>query len=191
MNAPTPLPELSVMTQIARHLATETYTLEQICRLFQFDKEYFDTEIAPNPYFQRVLEDYTKEWHSLGSSQKRLAFSALVALEEKLPGLATRMGDPRSGLADAVAVGKLLKELAGIATPSSQPAPGSGTPFSINISFGDSKVALKAIEATEIRSLPEGGSASSPLQQKSGRAQQESPVLVDATRPTEPTKTSG
>ena len=46
---------------IARDLAMEAYTVEQILLRYGFDQEYYDTEVAPNPYFQRLLEDYTKE----------------------------------------------------------------------------------------------------------------------------------
>lgn len=137
------------MTLIARDLATEVRTLEQSLKHYEVSREYFDTYIAPNPYYQRVLGDYTKEWHALGSTQKRLAFSALTALEESLPVLAYRMGDRKSELADAVATAKLFRELAGIAPPSSQPGAGSGEKFSISINFGSHKVAIETKELAE------------------------------------------
>lgn len=143
---------LTAVARIARLLATQLRTLEQICAEYQFEQDYFATEIAPNPYFQRVLEDYTKEYNALNSTQKRLAFSALVALEEKLPILANRMGDRQSDLADAVAVGKLLRELAGIAPPTAQPNASANQPFSININFGDSKL---KIDAKPVAALPD------------------------------------
>jgi len=138
-------PEFTIaITRIARLLATETRTVAQICAEYQFSQDFFDAEIAPNPHFQRVLADYTKEYNALGSTQKRLAFSALVALEEALPVLASRMGDRASDLSDAVATGKLLRELAGIAPPVAAPTAGSGQPFSININFGDSNLKIDA-----------------------------------------------
>lgn len=146
MNEPPTAPEPAMMTLIARDVATEARTLEQSLHHYQIDRDYFDSQIAPNPYYQQVLQDYTKEWHALSSTQKRLAFSALTALEEHLPVLANRMGDRRSELADAVATAKLFRELAGIAPPVGQPGAGSGTPFSISINFGSHKVAVESQE---------------------------------------------
>lgn len=162
MNEPPVAPEPVMMTLIARDIATEARTLEQSLVHYQIDRDYFDSQIAPNPYYQRVLADYTKEWQSLGSTQKRLAFSALAALEEHLPVLANRMGSRQSALADSVAAAKLFRELAGIAPPTSQPGAGSSTPFSISINFGSHKVALET--------RPETPSEESLLQTISGEA---------------------
>lgn len=137
-------PEPALLTLVARELATEAYTLAQICHRYQFEAAYYDEQIAPNPFFQRVLADYTKEWQSIGSTHKRLAFAAAAALEEKLPVLADRMGSRQSDLSDAVAAAKLFRELAGIAAPIASAGANAGTPFSISINFGDRKVALEA-----------------------------------------------
>ena len=165
--APTP-PEPALLTLIARELATEAYTLEQILARYQLDQEYFDTFIAPNEFFKRVLAEYTKEWQSIGSTHKRLAFAAAAALEEKLPVLADRMGSRSSGLADAVATAKLFRELAGIATPSPQSGAQAGPGFSIRIDFGSHKVALEAKDiqpvAQEISGIAEGPEAPPQIQ---------------------------
>ena len=148
--APKPqAPAPALLTLIARHLATEEYTLDQIMERYKFDQDYYDTVVEPNPYFQRVLEEYTKEWHSLGSTPKRIAFMAAAALEEKLPELAVRM-DQRSNLSDVVAVGKLFKELAGIAPPVAGAAAGSGQNFTINIDLGQHRVNLETKAVPEI-----------------------------------------
>lgn len=156
MTEPTASPEPALMTIVARELATEIRTLEQICARYSIDREYFDEQIAPNPYFKLVLAEYTKEWHALGSTHKRLAFSAAAALEENLPVLADRMGDRRSELADAVATAKLFRELAGIAPPVSQPGAGSSSPFTISINFGAHKVALTREAPKQISADTEG-----------------------------------
>ncbi len=146
--APSP-PEPALLTLIARELAQETYTLEQIFIRYDIDREYYDAAIANNEFFKRVHADYVKEWQSIGSTHKRLAFAAAAALEEKLPVLADRMGSRSSGLADAVATAKLFRELAGIATPSSSPNTQSGNAFSIRIDFGHHKIALETIKQIE------------------------------------------
>lgn len=151
--APKP-PETTLLTLIARELATEAFTLDQILVRYDIDQEYYDKAISPNVFFQHVLADYIKEWQSISSTQKRVAFSALVALEENLPVLADRMGSRASGLADAVAAAKLFKELAGIATPA--PSTGQqGNAFSIRIDFGSHKVALDATPVIEEEKLLE------------------------------------
>ncbi len=147
--APSP-PEPALLTLIARELAQETYTLDQVLDRYDIDQEYFDTAVAPNEFYKRVLADYTKEWQSIGSTHKRLAFAAACALEEKLPVLADRMGSRQSGLADAVATAKLFRELAGIATPVAAAAGANQSErFSINISFGQHKVEMKTVKQIE------------------------------------------
>ena len=142
-------PDPALMALIARELATEAYTLEQILARYVLTHDEFQTTIASNPYFQRVLHDYTKEWQSLGSTHKRLAYYAAAALEEKLPALAHRMGAPSTDLADATNTAKLFRDIAGIATP----GPGSGAPqgpqFTISIDFGHSKVAVETARGVE------------------------------------------
>lgn len=143
--APKPLfPTPALLTLIARHLATEELTREQILDRYDLREEFYEREVLANPFFQKVLEAYTQEWNSLGSTQKRLAFQAAAALEEKMPVLTKRMGDERSALADAVATAKLFKDLAGIAPPSPNAGANSGQQFSISINFGAHKVRVEA-----------------------------------------------
>ncbi len=146
--APTP-PEPALLTLIARELATEAYTLDQICDRYDIDREYYDAAVANNEFFKRVLADYIKEWQSIGSTHKRLAFAAATALEEKLPVLADRMGSRSSGLADAVATAKLFRELAGIAAPVGSASINQGERFSISINFGQHKVEMKTVKQIE------------------------------------------
>jgi hypothetical protein len=150
-------PEPALMALIARELATEAYKLDEICTRYGISEEYFAEFITDNEYFKRVLKDYTKEWHALGSTHKRLAFFAAAALEEKLPILADRMGSRSSELTDAVNAAKLFRDLAGIAPPSPVSGVASGTPFSISINFGDRKIALetKNVEASVIDVRPD------------------------------------
>jgi hypothetical protein len=145
-------PEPALMTLIAREMATELRPFEKILEKYLITQDFFDAEIAPNPFFQRVLADYTKEWHSLGSTQKRLAFSALVALEEKLPVLADRMGSRQSELSDAIAAAKLFKDLAGIAPPMAAPG-GNNERFTISINLGNNAVKIEAEPTKEILDL--------------------------------------
>lgn len=174
MDEPPIAPELALLTIVARELATEAFTLEQIFRRHNLDQTYYDEQIAPNLYFQRVLADYIKEWQAMGSTHKRLAFAAAAALEEKLPVLADRMGSRQSELADAVAAAKLFRELAGIAAPLASAGANAGTPFTISINFGDRKVALEATPVAPslepVRSDTEGQSEPVSLLPKPERA---------------------
>lgn len=154
--APKPVPgihEPALMTRIARELATETFSPEQVLVRYNIEQADLDA-IAANPFFQRVLADYTKEWQSLASTQKRVAASALMALEENLPVLADRMGSRASGLADAVAAAKLFKELGGIAAPAPQNHAQQGGGFAIRIDFGSHKVSLQSEQAKQIDAEP-------------------------------------
>lgn len=151
-------PDLSTLfVLVARALATENQTLEQLCAQYGFSEEDYRTQIEPNPFYQKVYADYVKEWQSLGSTHKRIAFAAQVALEDKLPVLADRMGSRSSELADAVATAKLFRELAGIAPP----APGAGAPagerFHININIGETAVKVEAKPVLEIENAPAEG----------------------------------
>jgi hypothetical protein len=146
-------PEPALLTRIARELATEQYTLEQILQRYQLEQDYYDTQIAPNPFFQLVLADYTKEWHSPKTTKERLSFYAGLALEEHLAGIAERMGSRASELSDVVATAKLFKELAGIAPPVAASA-NPGERFSININFGHHKVALETTPVVEVETTP-------------------------------------
>src|SRR5215469_14935716 len=107
-DAPAPL-ETDLIIKVARELATEQYTEEEVRGRYNCDLE----AVQANPYYRKVYANYREEWESLGSTHKRVAFAASVALEEKLPVLAERMGSRSSELADAVATAKLFRELAG------------------------------------------------------------------------------
>jgi hypothetical protein len=79
------------------------------------NETYYRSFVVEDPYFKKLLESYTAEWESIGNTNKRLAFHASAALEEKLPTLASRMGDRKEDLQDVVAAAKVFKDLAGIA----------------------------------------------------------------------------
>jgi hypothetical protein len=143
MDDPAGLPDPDLLVRIARELATELYTLDQILIRYDIDKAYFDQAIGPNKFYQQVYNAYLQEWQSISSTHKRLAFAAAAALEDKLPTLANRMGDRNSGLGDAVATAKLFRDLAGIATPGPNQGAAAGDKFSISINFGHHKVALE------------------------------------------------
>jgi len=147
-------PEPALMTLIAREMATELRPFDKILEKYLITQDFFDAEIAPNPFFQRVLADYTKEWHSLGSTQKRVAFCALVALEEKLPVLADRMGSRQSELADAIAAAKLFKDLAGIAPPAPSQHAGNNERFTISINLGGNAVKIEADPVKAVDETP-------------------------------------
>lgn len=180
--------EPALLAKIACELATEAYTLEQIYQRYKLDREYFDSHIRTNQFYQRVYEDYVREWRSIESATKRIAFYAQASLEEKLPSLAARMGDSRSDFADAVAAAKLFRELAGIASPSSQQSIGSGERFAISINFSNHKVALTT-EAQTVRgpnstiTAEEGGIHANLLAHVDGAATHSEPRNTTDKRP--------
>lgn len=147
--AEAPPPDFATLfVLVARALATEQSTLEELCTKYNFTIDDYRDIIEPNPYYQKVYANYVAEWQSLGSTHKRVAFAAAVALEEKLPVLADRMGSRSSELADAVATAKLFRELAGIAAPA--PAAGTNERFQININIGKgNSVQLEATPVVE------------------------------------------
>jgi hypothetical protein len=154
----TPSPdETALFIKVARDLATEQSTPEGVCERYSMSMEYLD-EIQKNPFYCKVYATYRTEWESLGSTHKRVAFAAAIALEEKLPVLADRMGSRSSELADAVAAAKLFRELAGIAAPAPGHGGGGGERFQINISIGKSTVQLetKTVEPVAIEHKGDG-----------------------------------
>ena len=151
-------PHPTLMALIAHGFATELFNRDQILQRYGLDEAGLQA-IEANPYYQRVLQDYTKEWHAPSTTAKRLAFYAQVALEEQLPILAARMGDRQSALSDAVNTAKLFRDLAGIAPPVAGSGVSQGTPFTISINFGDRKVALETktvppLEEDKLLELP-------------------------------------
>ncbi len=141
---------LQLFPRIARELAMQQYPLDEVLRRYDLTREYYDETIETNPYFKALLTDYIKEWQSIRSTPQRLAFGAATALEENLPVLASRMGDRRSALGDAVSTAKLFRDLAGIAPPAPSANVGTGEKFTINISFGGHKVALETVKQVDV-----------------------------------------
>jgi hypothetical protein len=136
-------PEPQLLAILAREIATDRLPLKDLLQTYQIPDDFYRRYIADNPYFKKLLEAYTAEWESISSTNKRLGAQAAMALEEKLPVLASRMGDRREELGEAVAVAKVFKELAGIAPP----APSTGQSverFSININLGGNTVQIEA-----------------------------------------------
>jgi len=138
VTAPVTLPPDFTIHQIAalvRDVAVQLEDMPVILKKHGLSKQQYDS-LAGNQFFQNVLQEAVKNWHSPQSTKERVALGALLALEDALPRIAARMTAGREDLADVVETAKLFADLAGIGPKQNQQVQPSGEKFSININLG-------------------------------------------------------
>jgi hypothetical protein len=131
------LPEISpvVLAQVARAVAQDISLLSTILKKHGLTEEQYEFLEKNNAYFKSTLEQETKNWQSIKSTEARLRLQAQAALESQMPTLATRMGSSSEKLGDAVEAAKLFARIAGVDAAQSGPA-SAGERFTINIDLG-------------------------------------------------------
>jgi hypothetical protein len=151
LNASTPSTEVTTvptftpnqLAAIAREVATNVREVEDIVKAYGLTPEQYAAHIHKNGYYQQLLQSYAKEWESIKSTNRRLAFQAAAALEEQLPVLAYRMGNAREDLADVTSIAKLFAQLAGASTTPGNAPLEQNQRFAIHIVIGDRTVSLE------------------------------------------------
>lgn len=138
VTVPVTLPPDFTIHQIAalvRDVAVQLEDMPVILKKHGLSRQQYDS-LAGNQFFQNVLQEAVKNWHSPKSTKERVALGALLALEDALPRIAARMTAGREDLADVVETAKLFADLAGIGPKTAQQVQPTGEKFSININLG-------------------------------------------------------
>ena len=123
------------LAKLARELVMNMREKAVVLTEYALTEDQFQSYIVPNPFFKRVLENYTIEWNSAGSTHQRLRVQAATALEESLIGIAVRMNSKDETLPAVVETAKLFAKIAEVGE-TAKPA-GHNEKFSITINLGE------------------------------------------------------
>jgi hypothetical protein len=166
VTVPVTLPPDFTIHQIAalvRDVAVQLEDMPVILKKHGLSRQQYDS-LAGNQFFQNVLQEAVKNWHSPQSTKERVALGALLALEDALPRIAARMTAGREDLADVVETAKLFADLAGIGPKTSQQVQPTGEKFSININLGSDVQQFNTTRpVSSVQPFGEGENAGRPL----------------------------
>lgn len=123
------------LAKLARELVMNIREKAVVLKEYGLTDTQFQSHIADNPFFQRVLENYTIEWNGALSTHQRLRVQAATALEESLLGIAVRMNSKDEALPAVVETAKLFAKIAEVGEPAK--TAGHGEKFSITINLGE------------------------------------------------------
>lgn len=166
VTVPVTLPPDFTIHQIAalvRDVAVQLEDMPVILKKHGLSRQQYDS-LAGNQFFQNVLQEAVKNWHSPQSTKERVALGALLALEDALPRIAARMTAGREDLADVVETAKLFADLAGIGPKAAQQVQPTGEKFSININLGSDVQQFNTTRpVASVQQFGEGENAGHPL----------------------------
>lgn len=123
------------LAKLARELVMNIRERSAVFKEYGLTEDQFVSHIASNPFFQRVLENYTIEWNGALSTHQRLRVQAATALEESLIGIAARMNSKDEALPAVVETAKLFAKIAEVGEPAK--VNGHGEKFTITINMGE------------------------------------------------------
>lgn len=130
------------MVALARDIGMNIYPIGTILSNHGLKNAQYEFLQNHNEFFRNSVIQQANEWQGLKSTQDRLRAEAAAALEEKMPGLANRMGNAGEKLADAVEAAKLFAKIAGV-DGDAQGARRGGEGFTITIDLGaDTRVTV-------------------------------------------------
>ena len=156
------LPDISPVTlaQLARDIAQDIGLLPAILQKHKLTQAQYEFLEKHNAFFRGILANEIKNWQSIRSTEVRLRLQAQAALEQQMPGLATRMGSTAEKLGDAVEAAKLFARIAGVDAAPTGPAT-TGERYQITIDLGaDASVVIGATSgAPQNARTPEQGAA--------------------------------
>lgn len=122
------------MAKLALELVMNMRERALVLKDYGLTEEDFNVHIAPNPFFQKVLDAYTIEWNGALSTEQRLKVEAAVTMEHGMMGIAARMNDPEETLTSVVEAAKLFIKIAGVGEQKANAS--SGEKIAININLG-------------------------------------------------------
>jgi hypothetical protein len=130
---PAPAVKEDDLVKLAREVVMNIHDLPVILGRWGLTQSQFDIHIKPNPFFQRVSDQFRIEWESAGSTKARMQIKAQVALEESMSTLAARMKDTDEDLGKATETAKLFARIAGVEADKTA---GPGEKVTIEINLG-------------------------------------------------------
>lgn len=150
------LPDISPVTlaQLAREVAQDIGMLPAILQKHKLTQAQYDFLEKHNAFFRGILTNEITNWQSIKSTEFRLRLQAQAALEQQMPGLATRMGNAAEKLGDAVEAAKLFARIAGVDAAPTGPA-SIGERYQIVIDLGaGADVVIAAKGGTDQGAIP-------------------------------------
>jgi hypothetical protein len=145
------IPQLS---KLAVDLARGLYSPERILLEYEITQEQLDA-LNANDFFKQMLLIASQEWHSLKSTNQRLALEAAVAVERMIPVISARVQNPNEPLPGAVQGFTAISKVAGLGEAKEKTA-APGEKFTIQINLGDtSETFTKSRQTIEIQPQPE------------------------------------
>ncbi|SRR5258707_10983191 len=128
-----------IIARIAREVVMEIHNLEDILVHFRISSAQY-ARIQQLPFFKNVVEDFTKEWNKISSTQERVRLISAVMYEEALPRLGAQMLDENVSPSMALETGKHFAKVAGVGEGKNDVPSSASERFVINISLGEQKL---------------------------------------------------
>lgn len=170
------------LLQLALQVAMDIASIEVIAREAGITPDYYEKEVVPNPFYQKVLQQYRIEWGSVKNTPERVKWKAQALIEMGLPTIGARMLDTDEALPAVTEAAKLVSRLAGV--DDQKGAAGSGEKFTITINLGEDNTLTveksdpKTISGPALPALGQGESSDIQVQQQPESARSGLPVLA-------------
>lgn len=125
----------TLMRRVARELAMDLYTLDQILEACEINTHEFE-RWQSHPQFLKYLAQFKEEWHGAGNTHERTKIKASIVMEEFMQEAYTTLHDKKQALNHRVELGKLVAKIAGMGEPKLNAAGMGGPGFSLTINIG-------------------------------------------------------
>ena len=147
-----PLPDLTAtdLAKLAREIAMNIKDVEIVLGHYHLTQEQYNWLKEHHGFFKQALQVSTIEWNSSLTTAERLKLESAAILEDALPRLGARMGNPAENLPGVVEAAKLFAKMAGVGEKEAvDRAPGEKFTISINLG-GDDKLVYQSKETPTI-----------------------------------------
>jgi len=104
------------LIRLAREIAMEIRSIEEILDLLKIDDERYD-DICAMPRFQAYLKSALEEWNSATNTGERVKVKSLAFIEEALPEFFARVHDRTETLSAKTEALKAVARFAGLGGP--------------------------------------------------------------------------
>ena len=125
-------------SRLARELACEQYTLDEILEKLGLSEEFF-AEISADPAFCAQLIRERDAWNAPENMNDRVKFKAGTVVERWLIEAYGRLSDPREDLKDKTQLATLLAKLSGMGMDKANEVTAADK-FVVNINLGTAKL---------------------------------------------------
>lgn len=142
-------------TRLARELACEQYTLDEILEKLGLSEEFYE-HISADPEFCSQLARERDAWNDPANMNDRVKFKSGTIIERWLIEAYGRLNDPREDLKAKTELAKLIARLGNMGNEKEADALTAADKFVVNINLGTNKLHYeKVIEhAVETGAIP-------------------------------------